>query len=69
MNQAVFWVMPSARPSSWLLMPFFALTSIQMATIHLSRRMREDSSTVPVRRLNCGAAWSPRQRHRRYASM
>jgi hypothetical protein len=39
-------------------MPFFAFTIIRSATIHLLRLTRESAKIVPVRRLNCGAAWS-----------
>ena len=39
--------MPSVLPSSWELMPFLQLTSIQNAVIHLSSPSAESSNTVP----------------------
>src|SRR5881394_1979126 len=53
MNQDDFCVMPSARASSWELIPFFELATSQMAGSHLSRPSGESSKIVPSLTLNC----------------
>ena len=59
MNHAVFWVTPSARAISWLLMPFLALAMSHTHGNHLSSPSAESSKIVPVLRLNFRlGAWS-----------
>lgn len=53
MNQADFWVIPSALPSSCEEMPFLELAASQTAGSHLSRPSGESSKIVPTLTLNC----------------
>jgi hypothetical protein len=53
MNHADFCVTPSARPSSWLLMPFLEFAASHTAGSHLSRRSRDSSKIVPTLTLYC----------------
>ena len=48
MNQAAFWVTPSARCNSSELIPFLQLAIIQTAGSHLVSDTGESSSTVPT---------------------
>jgi hypothetical protein len=48
MNHADFWVMPSARASSWLEIPFLLLAMSQTAGSHLSSPSGESSKIVPT---------------------
>ena len=68
MNQAIFWVIPMARGTSQLLMPFLQFTICHMAISHLSRPMGESSKMVPVFKVNCGASCFSRQCQRLYFS-
>src|SRR5688572_14466806 len=52
-NQAVFWVTPSARPNSQELIPFLAFTIIQNAGSHLSNPRGLSSKMVPTLTENC----------------
>src|SRR5271169_4045002 len=53
MNHADFWVVPSARPSSCELIPFFELAISHTAGSHLSRPRAESSKIVPTLTENC----------------
>src|SRR2546422_8155387 len=53
MNQADFWVIPSARPSSCELIPFLELAMSHTAGSHLSSPSGESSKIVPTLTLNC----------------
>src|SRR5438445_5038983 len=53
MNQADFWVVPSARPSSCELIPFFEFAMSQTAGSHLSSPSAESSKIVPTLTENC----------------
>ena len=53
MNQAVFWVTPSARPTSYELIPFFALTISQIAGSHLLKGSGLSANNVPIFTVNC----------------
>ena len=52
-NHADFWVSPTARPSSWLLTPFFELARSQIEVSHLSSGIGESSKIVPNFTVNC----------------
>ena len=53
MNQAVFWVTPNARCSSWLLTPFLLFEISHSAGSHLVSDTAESSKIVPTLTENC----------------
>ena len=52
MNQAVFWLTPIMRWTSYELIPFLSFTTCHIAASHLSRPSGESSKMVPVLTVN-----------------